>query len=80
MTRFNASQYGFATMLFDAGGNIAWGHTGSLRGYEAMTWHLPAAGITVSVLINRGRINPVPIVRRLTEAIYAWNAAHLKAA
>ncbi len=80
VTRFNASQYGFATMLFDAGGNIAWGHTGSLRGYDAMTWHVPASGITVSALINRGRINPVPIVRRLTEAIYAWNAAHLKAA
>ena len=44
MTTFNTSNYGFGTQLLDAGGVRAWGHTGSLRGYVAMTMYLPDRG------------------------------------
>ncbi len=44
---------------------MAWGHTGSLRGYVSYLWHLPAENITVVLLTNRGRVNLSYVVRRL---------------
>ena len=72
MTSFNDSSYGLGTQLLDAGGWRAWGHTGSLRGYVALTMYLPDRGVTVTVLINRGRIRPEPVARELALALLEW--------
>ncbi|MEO6349439.1 MAG: serine hydrolase domain-containing protein [Candidatus Limnocylindrales bacterium] len=75
MTTFNAANYGLGTQQMLVDGVAAWGHTGSLRGYTAITWHLPSAGITVTVLTNRGRISPLPLATELTRAVLAALAA-----
>jgi D-alanyl-D-alanine carboxypeptidase len=69
MTTFNSSGYGMGTQLFSIDGAAAWGHTGSLRGYTAITWHLGDPGITVTVMANRGRISPLPLANELTRAV-----------
>jgi D-alanyl-D-alanine carboxypeptidase len=69
MTTFNSAGYGMGSQLFNLDTGPAWGHTGSLRGYTAITWHVAAPGITVTVLTNRGRISPLPLATDLTRAV-----------
>jgi D-alanyl-D-alanine carboxypeptidase len=38
-------------------GPVVWGHGGSLRGSEALLWHLNAEDVTVVIVANRGRIS-----------------------
>jgi hypothetical protein len=80
MTAFNSHRYGYSTMLIYVGDEAAWGHTGSLRGYVAATLFVPTSGITVSVLVNRGRIKPLALARELTLTIEAWLSAQPAAA
>jgi D-alanyl-D-alanine carboxypeptidase len=76
MTTFGDARYGMGTQRMLVDGATAWGHTGSLRGYTAITWHLPDAGITVTVLTNRGRISPLPLATELSrEALAASSGA-----
>ena len=78
MLTFNDRRYGLGAREFSVGDATAVGHTGSLRGYTAITWYLPAHGFTVSVLTNRGRINPEVIANELGQAVISWQsgAAH----
>jgi D-alanyl-D-alanine carboxypeptidase len=69
LVAFNDGRFGYGTMRFNVSDTVAWGHTGSLRGYTAVTWYVPAHGLTVTVLTNRGRIHPAALGRELTEAV-----------
>ena len=71
MVTFNEHRYGLGAREFTLPEAMAWGHTGSLRGYTAITWYAPTHGFTVTVLTNRGRINPEVIAYQLGQAIIA---------
>ena len=71
MLTFNRWGYGLGTTLRDAHGETAWGHNGSLRGFTATTWYLPNLDATVTLMTNRGRIQPDNIARELVAAILA---------
>ena len=62
---YSNGSYGLATRtrLFD--GWRMFGHTGSLRGFQAAMWHYPEIGVTVAVLHNRGRVDASPIADAL---------------
>ena len=75
MTTFGDKRYGLGAREFTVGEGTAWGHTGSLRGYTAITWYSPTYGFTVTVLTNRGRINPEVIAYQLGRAVIDWQAA-----
>jgi CubicO group peptidase (beta-lactamase class C family) len=49
-------KYGLGVRTRTLDGRRMFGHTGSLRGYAATMWHLPAENVTVVVTTNRGRI------------------------
>jgi CubicO group peptidase (beta-lactamase class C family) len=68
------------TRRFYVDGSPAWGHTGSLRGYMAVTMYLPEQELTVVVMTNRGRISAVRIARQLAHAAIASLASAEKAA
>lgn len=70
ITNFDYSSYaketyglGTRTRVFD--GARMFGHTGSLRGFDAAMWHFPETDLTIVVLTNRGRIEANPIVDAL---------------
>jgi D-alanyl-D-alanine carboxypeptidase len=69
MLTFNERHYGLGAREFTVGEATGWGHTGSLRGYTAVTWYSPTYGFTMTVLTNRGRINPEVIAYQLGQAI-----------
>lgn len=52
--------YGLGTRTRTYNGYRMFGHTGSLRGFDAAMWHYPDIDLTVVVLTNRGRIDPNP--------------------
>ncbi|HSH21347.1 MAG TPA: serine hydrolase domain-containing protein [Candidatus Caenarcaniphilales bacterium] len=60
-----SATYGLGTRTNVFQGSRAFGHTGSLRGFMAAMWHLPAEDVTVVVLTNMGRFDPNPIADRL---------------
>jgi D-alanyl-D-alanine carboxypeptidase len=73
MTDFDANPYaggtyGLGTRTRFVGSHSEIGHTGSLRGFAAAMWHMPAEGITVVVLSNRGRVDVNPIADLLAMA------------
>ena len=70
MTDYDYSPYsqetyglGTRTRVFD--GERMFGHTGSLRGFDAAMWYLLDLDLTIVVLTNRGRIDANPIVDAL---------------
>ena len=66
--------YGLGTRSDVIQGERVFGHTGSIRGYDAAMWHFPETDMTISVLTNLGRIEANPIVDAL--AAVAYPAAH----
>ena len=64
-TPFAGGTYGLGTRTRLFQGRRAAGHTGSLRGFMAAMWHMPAENVTIVVLTNLGRIDANPIVGRL---------------
>jgi D-alanyl-D-alanine carboxypeptidase len=57
--------YGLGTRTRLIGQYRLFGHTGSLRGFDAAMWYVPDADLTIVVLTNRGRIDVNPIVDAL---------------
>ncbi len=57
-------------------GHRAFGHTGSLRGFDAAMWHYPDVDTTISVLTNRGRIEANPIVDALAAVALPYAEAY----
>jgi D-alanyl-D-alanine carboxypeptidase len=60
--------YGLGTWSRVKNGVRMFGHTGSLRGFDAAMWFYPGTGLTVVVLTNLGRINVNPITDALAAA------------
>ena len=69
--------YGLGTRTRTTLGHRAFGHTGSLRGFDAAMWHYPDIQMTVVVLTNRGRIEANPIVDALAAAAIPYSEAYL---
>ena len=68
MTDYNdyaGESYGMGTRTRVIGDVRLFGHTGSLRGFDAAMWHAPAVDLTMVVLTNRGRIDANPIIDAL---------------
>jgi D-alanyl-D-alanine carboxypeptidase len=61
--------YGLGTRTRLIGQYRLFGHTGSLRGFDAAMWYIPDADLTIVVLTNRGRIDVNPIVDALAAPI-----------
>jgi D-alanyl-D-alanine carboxypeptidase len=74
MTTFNKHDYGFATERFFTTNRPEtqepmWGHSGSLRGFEAQLWYVPSRDLTIALMGNRGRVSLRPAVRRLLRVL-----------
>ena len=57
--------YGLGTRSRVIGGERVFGHTGSIRGFDAAAWHFPDTNMTIVVMTNLGRIDANPIVDAL---------------
>ena len=53
MTTFNSHDYGLGARRKVIGGREAWGHGGSLDGFETSMWYLPELDSSVVVIWNR---------------------------
>ena len=62
--------YGLGTRSRVIDGERVFGHTGSIRGYDAAMWHFPNTDMTMSVLTNLGQIEANPIVDALAAVAY----------
>jgi D-alanyl-D-alanine carboxypeptidase len=59
---------GMRTRVFE--GRRAFGHGGSLRGYEDQVWYFPREGVSIALLSNRGLFNPDRTVRQLMRVLW----------
>jgi len=62
--------YGLGTRSRVIQGERVFGHTGSIRGFDAAMWHFPQTDMTISVLTNLGRIDANPIADALAAVAY----------
>ena len=62
--------YGLGTRSRVIDGERVFGHTGSIRGFDAAMWHFPNTDMTITVLINLGRVDANPIVDALAAVAY----------
>ena len=69
--------YGLGTRTRMSAGHRAFGHTGSLRGFDAAMWHYPDIDTSIVVLTNRGRIEANPIIDALAQAAIPYSDAYL---
>ena len=66
--------YGLGTRVREYDGRVMYGHTGSLRGYTAVMWHVPSEDVTFVVLTNRGRSNAyATMMDDLMDAVFGGN-------
>ena len=68
--------YGLGTRTRTTLGHRAFGHTGSLRGFDAAMWHYPDLDTTITVLTNRGRIEANPIIDALAAVALPYAEAY----
>jgi D-alanyl-D-alanine carboxypeptidase len=61
--------YGLGTRTRLFGQYRMFGHTGSLRGFDAAMWHFADMDLTIAVLTNRGRVDVNPIVDALAAVV-----------
>lgn len=64
----DTSGYGFGLQLDELGGHPKVFHTGGVNGFVSMLSHYPQDGLTVAVLINSLRGNPVEVEKALARA------------
>ena len=62
--------YGLGTRSRVIEGERVFGHTGSIRGFDAAMWHFPDTNMTITVLTNLGHIEANPIVDALAAVAY----------
>ena len=53
MLRFGSHRYGLGAERRTIGGRRAWGHGGSLEGFETSMWYLPSLDASIVVMWNR---------------------------
>lgn len=63
-------KYGLGTRMRIFNGRRAFGHGGSLRGYEDQVWYFPREGVSIALLSNRGLYNPDKTVRQLMRVLW----------
>jgi D-alanyl-D-alanine carboxypeptidase len=63
-------RYGLGTRMRIFSGRRAFGHGGSLRGYEDQVWYFPREGVSIALLSNRGLYNPDKTVRQLMRVLW----------
>ncbi len=63
-------KYGLGTRMRIFNGRRAFGHGGSLRGYEDQVWYFPREGVSIALLSNRGLYNPDKTVRQLLRVLW----------
>ncbi len=64
-TPYAGGTYGLGTRTRTIDGAQAFGHLGSLRGFQAAMWHVPTENVTFVVLSNLGRADVNPTITRL---------------
>ena len=69
MTHFNAHDYGLGTRRVIMGGRVAWGHGGSLDGFETSMWYLPSLDVSVVIIWNRRELDTDPVASRLARKV-----------
>lgn len=70
MTSFDSHDYGLGARLYDdVGGRDAWGHGGSLDGFETSMWYLPSLDSAVVVIWNRREAETDPTADRLARRL-----------
>ncbi len=62
--------YGLGTRSRVIEGERVFGHTGSIRGFDAAMWHFADTDMTITVLTNLGHIEANPIVDALAAVAY----------
>lgn len=65
MVEFNEEDYGLGARGYVLGGRTAWGHGGSLRGFEAAMRYVPWLDASVVVMWNRGLVDPKELAQQL---------------
>lgn len=73
-------EYGLGTRTIVMGDHRGFGHTGSISGFIAASWYFPDIELTVTVLNNRGLINPNGEARALFEIAAPLAEAYRSAA
>ena len=73
---YSDETYGLGTRTRVLDGERLFGHTGSLRGFDAAMWHAPAVDLTIVVLTNRGRIDANPIIDALAAVALPYAEAY----
>lgn len=67
-----SGDYGLGVQTREYNGHRMYGHTGSLRGFVAAVWHVPARDTTFVVMTNRGRTNAqVSVTNALIDVAFA---------
>lgn len=61
--------YARGLMVLSSGGGEEVSHSGATAGYRAWLARVPAAGLSVALLCNRGDANPVQVGRRVVDAV-----------
>lgn len=56
MTTVNDHDYGLGLQRIEVAGVEGYGHSGLLHNYTALLFHLPDEGVTLSLLVNRSRV------------------------
>ncbi len=69
MTRFNSHDYGLGTRRTMMGGRVAWGHGGSLDGFETSMWYLPSLDTAVVIEWNRRELDTDPTASKLAKRV-----------
>lgn len=69
--------YGLGTRTRVVEGVRLFGHTGSLRGFDAAMWHASEVNLTMVVLTNRGRIDANPIIDALAAIAVPYSVAYV---
>jgi D-alanyl-D-alanine carboxypeptidase len=69
MTAFSSHDYGLGTRRKQMGGREAWGHGGSLDGFETSMWYLPVIDSAVVVIWNRRDHESDGVANRLARRV-----------
>jgi len=69
MTTFDKHRYGLGTRRLRLGDRTAWGHGGSLDGFETGLWYVPSVDASVVLIWNRREWDPVPTIDKLARRV-----------
>lgn len=74
--QYTREAYGLGTRTRLIDGHRAFGHTGSLRGFDAAMWYIPDLDTSIVVLTNRGRVDANPMIDALAGVALPYAEAY----